>query len=103
MTADEKAREQLATWMLEHSFATGHGDTVEELLGEASWQVEELREENSRLREALEADPTIEMLIAGRKQCFVDCNGPHMGPNVEKIWRVMARAALSPKAETENK
>ena len=54
----------------------------------------ELREENARLREALE-NPSIEMLIEGRKQCFADCNGPYMGPNVERIWKAMARAALS--------
>jgi len=36
-------REQLARWMIEHSFATGHGDTFEDLLKELSWQVEELQ------------------------------------------------------------
>jgi hypothetical protein len=30
--------------MIQHGFATGHGETIEDLLGELSWQVEELRE-----------------------------------------------------------
>lgn len=37
-----EARESVAQWMLAHSFATGHGDTLDELLGELSWQVNEL-------------------------------------------------------------
>lgn len=38
-----EAREQLAAWMIEHSFSTGHGDTFEDLLKELDWQVKELR------------------------------------------------------------
>ena len=37
------AREKVAQWMLGRSFATGHGDTIDDLLGELSWQVAELR------------------------------------------------------------
>ena len=44
LTPAERAREQLAQWMIEHSFATGHGDTFDDLLRELSWQVKELRE-----------------------------------------------------------
>lgn len=44
MTTPERFREQLAIWMGEHGFATGHGDTLDDLLGELSWQVRELRE-----------------------------------------------------------
>ena len=36
-------REQLAQWMIAHSFATGHGDTFADLLKELTWQVAELR------------------------------------------------------------
>jgi hypothetical protein len=35
--------EQLAQWMIVHSFATGHGDKFADLLNELSWQVAELR------------------------------------------------------------
>jgi hypothetical protein len=35
--------EQLAAWMIANGFATGHGDTMEDLLRELTWQVAELR------------------------------------------------------------
>ena len=36
-------KERLAIWMIEHGFATGHGDTLDDLLHEMSWQIAELR------------------------------------------------------------
>ena len=37
--ADE--RNKLAAWMIAQGYATGHGDTIEQLLEELRWQVEE--------------------------------------------------------------
>ena len=34
-------REKLAQWMIKHGFATGHGDTMDDLLKELTWQIEE--------------------------------------------------------------
>ena len=34
-------RQKVAQWMLERSYATGHGDTVEDLLKELEWQAKE--------------------------------------------------------------
>ena len=34
---------RLAVWMIANDFATGHGDTMDDLLKELSWQVKELR------------------------------------------------------------
>lgn len=34
-------RNKVAAWMIELSYATGHGDTVEDLLEELEWQVRE--------------------------------------------------------------
>ena len=34
-------RNKLADWMIERGYATGHGDTVEDLLKELEWQIEE--------------------------------------------------------------
>ena len=34
-------REKVAKWMVERSYATGHGDTVEDLLTEIAWQAAE--------------------------------------------------------------
>jgi len=38
-------REKFAQWMVERGYATGHGDTVEELLKELEWQVAERERE----------------------------------------------------------
>ena len=32
-------REKVAAWMIQRGYATGHGDTTEDLLGELDWQV----------------------------------------------------------------
>jgi hypothetical protein len=32
-------REKVAKWMVERSYATGHGDTIEDLLAELDWQI----------------------------------------------------------------
>ena len=34
-------REKLAAWMMRQGYATGHGDTIEDLLKELEWQIEE--------------------------------------------------------------
>ena len=39
VTATE--RNKLAAWMIERGFATGHGDSIEKLLEELEWQIEE--------------------------------------------------------------
>lgn len=33
--------EKVALWMIEHGYATGHGDTVEDMLGELESQAKE--------------------------------------------------------------
>ena len=38
-------REKVAAWMRSKSYATGHGDTVEDLLKELEWQVAERERE----------------------------------------------------------
>lgn len=42
-------REQVAKWMTRHSFSAGHGDTIEDLLKELAWQVDEIRCRRSRV------------------------------------------------------
>ena len=34
-------RNKLAQWMIQHSYATGHGDEMEDLLKELEWQINE--------------------------------------------------------------
>ena len=38
-------RNILAAWMMQRSYATGHGDTIEDLLKELEWQVAERERE----------------------------------------------------------
>ena len=38
-------REKVAQWMIQRSYATGHGDTTEDLLSELEWQVRESERE----------------------------------------------------------
>ena len=38
-------RERVAAWMMERGYATGHGDTVEDLLKELEWQIREQERE----------------------------------------------------------
>jgi hypothetical protein len=38
-------REKVAAWMIERSYATGHGDTIEDLLKELEWQIREAERE----------------------------------------------------------
>jgi len=42
-------REKVAKWMVERSYATGHGDTIEDLLTEIDWQAAEREREVCRL------------------------------------------------------
>ena len=38
-------RNKLAAWMIQRGYATGHGDTIEDLLVELEWQVRESERE----------------------------------------------------------
>lgn len=38
-------KEKLAIWMIDNGFATGHGDSIDDLLRELSWQVKELTDQ----------------------------------------------------------
>jgi hypothetical protein len=34
-------KEKLAKWMIDRGYSTGHGDTIEDLLSELHWQINE--------------------------------------------------------------
>ena len=38
-------REKVAAWMMQRGYATGHGDTIEDLLHELEWQIREQERE----------------------------------------------------------
>ncbi len=49
--AEAAAREAVAAWMIEHAFATGHGDTLTDLLAELSWQIAEIKRDAIKWRD----------------------------------------------------
>ena len=51
MNSHRYYRDKLANWMLTNGFATGHGDTFDDLLAELDKQVEELRTDAIRYRQ----------------------------------------------------
>jgi hypothetical protein len=68
-------REKVAAWMMERGYATGHGDTVEDLLKELEWQIED------RIKNIIRAKTTYvmqndlaESAELGCPPCNQDCN-----------------------------
>ena len=45
----QEEREKVAAWMMGRGYATGHGDTIEELLQELEWQIAEKQEPVARV------------------------------------------------------
>ena len=62
-------RNKLADWMIERGYATGHGDTVEDLLKELEWQIEERirneREACAKVCEGLGVHPALNIFNGG--------------------------------------
>ena len=57
-------REKVARWIIYKGYATGHGDTIEDLLTELEWQVAELeREACAKVAESYE--PRCEVCPSG--------------------------------------
>ena len=51
----ERERAKVAKWMIDRSYATGHGDTIEDLLKELEWQIREReREECAKIADDYE-------------------------------------------------
>jgi hypothetical protein len=48
---EQHERDKVARWMMERGYATGHGDTVEDMLDELDWQVRE--RERQRIEDLL--------------------------------------------------
>lgn len=49
--AEAVEREKLAAWMIANSFATGHGDTFDDLLAELTGHIKELRNQSPAVGE----------------------------------------------------
>jgi hypothetical protein len=46
-------KERLAIWMIQHGLATGHGETLDDLLHELSWQIKAKDAEIERQKKAI--------------------------------------------------
>jgi len=57
-------REKVAQWMVERGYATGHGDTIEDLLTEIDWQAAE-REREMCASVAESYEPTCDTCPSG--------------------------------------
>ena len=75
-------REKLAAWMMRQGYATGHGDTVEDLLKELEWQIEErIRNEREAIAQSLD------------KQADLACD------EIDKQWAQEMAAAVRARGE----
>ena len=58
-------RNKLAAWMMSQGYATGHGDTIEDLLKELEWQIKE--REREACAKAVEAKAHMFATLAAAK------------------------------------
>jgi uncharacterized protein YoaH (UPF0181 family) len=42
--SEQEAVEKISAWMISQGFATGHGESIEDLLEELEWQIKEIRQ-----------------------------------------------------------
>jgi hypothetical protein len=61
-------RNKLAAWMMSQGYATGHGDSIEKLLEELEWQIEE-RIRNEREECAKVCEDAISSNQVGKNVC----------------------------------
>jgi hypothetical protein len=64
--AEMNISEQIVEWMHEHGLATGHGDTIADMLNEAKWQIAEQVRRETVERCAKVADYQIELCKAAQ-------------------------------------
>ena len=59
-------RNKLAAWMIKRGYATGHGDTIKDLLKELEWQIKEReREACAKVCEGLGVHPALNVFNGG--------------------------------------
>ena len=65
----QEERNKLAAWMMSQGYATGHGDSIEKLLEELEWQIEE-RIKNEREACAKVCEDAISSIQIGKNVCI---------------------------------
>lgn len=93
----EACREEVAAWMIKNSLATGHGDTIEDLLGELVPYISAL----GPAQEAVAGNPSIAELIKLFEdyEAFLEPTPSYPGPGWQGYYehrdaRAAARAAF---------
>jgi hypothetical protein len=83
--------EEIARWMIARGYATGHGDSVEDLLGELEWQAREGKRRSSRRPKRIRDPDCLHCVLLGALQAEagrrVD-RGEAMGVS-EVIWALV--------------
>ena len=80
-------KERLAAIMIDHGFATGHGDTVQDMFKELDWQLKERGAEFARLRPVVEAAKDV-------------ISGKHSSNDVGPIQRLASALAAAKDEKT---
>jgi hypothetical protein len=75
-------REKVAQWMMQRGYATGHGDTTEDLLQELDWQI--LEGWNRALMNGVKTE---------REACIRDCDSVDLIGADDCIAAIRARGA----------
>jgi hypothetical protein len=104
-------KDVLAKWMIEHGFATGHGDTVAGLLKELSWQVIELQKKSHKtpaewVRVGLEAAALVaedEWKLDAHEEGHREFCAKYGTADVEEAIRAIDAVALVGRAGEEQK
>lgn len=86
---------KLAAWMIDNAFATGHGDDLDALLHELTWQVAEIRD---RSRQGMDCVGNLAAALRGVLDHYTALvnsgDAGNWNPEEERVV-VLARAALA--------
>lgn len=82
---------QLAEWMIRNSYATGHGDSVESLLAELKWQIDERISSLGKERDGLRAPSAASALAAAIAEAIRELKTV---PSGELYARLMGKLSL---------
>ena len=85
-------KEKLAQWMIEKGYATGHGDTIEDLLQELEWQIAE--NWTSALVKGMEGERKV-IMESLQKQADLATDA------LDRRWALEMIAAVAARGETK--
>ena len=81
----EDDKEILAHWMIRHEYATGHGDTIEDLLDELKWQIAE-RFERAIASEREECAKVCDAIAISARKKYKETYNPYEDGRADGAW-----------------